>query len=85
MSNFNPRTRMGCDLSTSHGSLLYCANFNPRTRMGCDFVLDRGFYYDTEISIHAPAWGATRMANFAFRSYPISIHAPAWGATPIIT
>ena len=33
------------------------------------------------ISIHAPAWGATRRYRFqrAYRS--ISIHAPAWGAT----
>ena len=33
-------------------------SFNPRTRMGCDKILD---YVATPInvSIHAPAWGAT--------------------------
>ena len=35
----------------------------------------------SSISIHAPAWGATRFAvDLLFSDY-ISIHAPAWGAT----
>ncbi|EEX75949.1 hypothetical protein SELSPUOL_02677 [Selenomonas sputigena ATCC 35185] len=33
------------------------------------------------ISIHAPAWGATRTAEIAREMTAISIHAPAWGAT----
>ena len=33
------------------------------------------------ISIHAPAWGATRCNRRLLRLQPISIHAPAWGAT----
>jgi len=34
-----------------------------------------------QVSIHAPAWGATRAAS-AFGLRPeVSIHAPAWGAT----
>ena len=32
---FNPRTRMGCDL-TARLECGRCACFNPRTRMGCD-------------------------------------------------
>ncbi len=58
--------------------LLRC--FNPRTRMGCDF------YNSTlrrliNVSIHAPAWGAT-VTNALRAGVPIvSIHAPAWGAT----
>ena len=38
-------------------------------RSGCD------------VSIHAPAWGAT--TSFCLRNWPshVSIHAPAWGAT----
>ena len=35
-----------------------------------------------EVSIHAPAWGATRQQS-SILGYPlqVSIHAPAWGAT----
>ena len=33
------------------------------------------------ISIHAPAWGATRAVDQRFAAAAISIHAPAWGAT----
>ena len=34
-----------------------------------------------DISIHAPAWGATRAFLRPRKSRGISIHAPAWGAT----
>ena len=34
-----------------------------------------------EISIHAPAWGATKVRHDSGRHTGISIHAPAWGAT----
>ena len=34
-----------------------------------------------EISIHAPAWGATKTCSKAGQPAGISIHAPAWGAT----
>ena len=33
------------------------------------------------ISIHAPAWGATKMVLTKTLAPTISIHAPAWGAT----
>ena len=33
------------------------------------------------VSIHAPAWGATRYGDKIFRRTVVSIHAPAWGAT----
>ena len=33
------------------------------------------------VSIHAPAWGATRLAQIAAMRTVVSIHAPAWGAT----
>jgi len=35
----------------------------------------------TFISIHAPAWGATRYQGPRYAADRISIHAPAWGAT----
>ena len=34
-----------------------------------------------QISIHAPAWGATELHRIVFNQLLISIHAPAWGAT----
>jgi len=33
------------------------------------------------VSIHAPAWGATAVAEFSHPQGGVSIHAPAWGAT----
>ena len=34
-----------------------------------------------KVSIHAPAWGATRPAVHPGVQKLVSIHAPAWGAT----
>ena len=34
------------------------------------------------VSIHAPAWGATRRPRGHHELLYVSIHAPAWGATP---
>ena len=34
------------------------ANFNPRTRVGCD-LLGKPVFVLSDISIHAPVWGAT--------------------------
>ncbi len=33
------------------------------------------------VSIHAPAWGATKIINPVLTGLLVSIHAPAWGAT----
>ena len=33
------------------------------------------------VSIHAPAWGATRLCGYQNQFLRVSIHAPAWGAT----
>ena len=33
------------------------------------------------VSIHAPAWGATRAEQYEVDILRVSIHAPAWGAT----
>ena len=67
--DFNPRTRMGCDVMSSthpHG-----------VRPGC-YRLDTA---QVHISIHAPAWGATRGGGGCSPPPRISIHTPAWGAT----
>ena len=54
--------------------------FNPRARVGRDHAV-RLAWQVKEVSIHAPAWGATgNGAAFAFGNF-VSIHAPAWGAT----
>ena len=39
---------------------------------------------DFQISIHAPAWGATTLHLLAQEKLIISIHAPAWGATEVM-
>ena len=57
--SFTPRTRMGCDEDLRRAVwLLYLNRFNPRTRVGCDTLWVRG-YVIFQVSIHAPAWGAT--------------------------
>ena len=40
-----------------------------------------GVFTGHVVSIHAPAWGATRMFQSCPLYGPVSIHAPAWGAT----
>ena len=54
--------------------------FNPRTRMGCDLRKAQALQ-KLKVSIHAPAWGATRCRGFSNLTFGVSIHAPAWGAT----
>ena len=50
--------------------------------MGCDKTrMDLGL--SAQISIHAPAWGATYRTGGMMKVSLISIHAPAWGATKI--
>ena len=49
--------------------------------MGCDVneYIDTAF--PSEISIHAPMWGATPYSMQWTQISDISIHAPMWGAT----
>ena len=82
-SGFNPRSRVGSD-----GPGQYITN--PRAEF--QSTLPRGERQSTiitfagaiQVSIHAPAWGATIGSNPDSMSEPVSIHAPAWGATPVI-
>ena len=80
MANFNPRTREGCDRRMGRGRRagLY---FNPRTREGCDLGMEAQTLLVLDISIHAPARGATLFLDNVFGFFAISIHAPARGAT----
>ena len=41
--------------------------------------------YESFVSIHAPAWGATSATHILSNVTEVSIHAPAWGATKILT
>ncbi len=77
--HFNPRSRVGSDLGCSGGGKVD-VDFNPRSRVGSDSLIVKvdGL---TEISIHAPAWGATEEFKDCVPQNGISIHAPAWGAT----
>ena len=58
IKGFNPRTRVGCDDKVPVIGCLV-ARFNPRTRVGCDRLRRRTGFRFSEVSIHAPAWGAT--------------------------
>ena len=42
---------------------VWATSFNPRTRMGCDVDFKSGRKGFHEVSIHAPAWGATSGNN----------------------
>ena len=77
---FNPRTRVGCDVLLVFGGLVFIG-FNPRTRVGCDRLIAAALDWELEVSIHAPAWGATIDTARKALSAGVSIHAPAWGAT----
>ena len=57
-------------------------NFNPRSREGSDRAASSNKEKRYQISIHAPARGATdQEGSEAYQVRPISIHAPARGAT----
>ena len=57
------------------------ACFNPRARMGRDLGAVSPRQLADQVSIHAPAWGATAGSVGAGLPATVSIHAPAWGAT----
>ena len=57
MLDFNPRSREGSDVRGKASDPAY-PDFNPRSREGSDNLAIKGFF-ESEISIHAPAKGAT--------------------------
>ena len=78
---FNPRTREGCDIPHFFFGI-YSNGFNPRTREGCDAQSGRKLAI-ADVSIHAPARGATLPEESANAGVSVSLHAPARGATPM--
>ena len=61
IDSFNPRARVGRDRGL-HARTAQGAGFNPRARVGRDTEL--GVWRKaTQVSIRAPAWGATSIAR----------------------
>ena len=76
---FNSRSRMGSDIVASNRRIVI-RSFNSRSRMGSDIgriLICPPF----NVSIRAPAWGATACRRASTGVDAVSIRAPAWGAT----
>ncbi len=78
--HFNPRSREGSDRPQYRTIIHSIVYFNPRSREGSDDAPET-VYFVREISIHAPAKGATQNSEGLTDHVGISIHAPAKGAT----
>ena len=78
--SFNPRARVGRDWAVEAAELDLNRFQSTRPRGARP---GRGLHRQVreQVSIHAPAWGATwRPEGWTYRAF-VSIHAPAWGAT----
>ena len=60
-----------------------CSCFNPRAREGRDLLIPMAIAIELNVSIHAPARGATRKRSCVYPFIKVSIHAPARGATSL--
>ena len=78
--SFNPRPRTGSDAQGATGEAHH-RSFNPRPRTGSDRLGYVEEEDEDEVSIHAPARGATVSIDHDFVFALVSIHAPARGAT----
>ena len=79
-SCFNPRTRVGCDASCRMMDV-QAYRFQSTHPRGVRLLHNSPFDRRNTVSIHAPAWGATRRHAGHRPDRRVSIHAPAWGAT----
>ena len=61
MQCFNPRARVGRDKYKNIFPVLYDTGFNPRARVGRDKFFCFFDFILMLVSIHAPAWGATKL------------------------
>ena len=77
---FNPRSRVGSDRHPSAeiptGTMFQSTL--PRGERHRENIIEN---WELNVSIHAPAWGATYNQRWALIREVVSIHAPAWGAT----
>ena len=71
---FNPRSRVGSD-KNSPVATPSSSNFNPRSRVGSD-TKKHCFVRLLDISIHAPAWGATALAQASSARLPFQSTLP---------
>ena len=80
---FNPRTRVGCD--AAGGELgVFGDLFQSTHPRGVRLITTGGSLEHFRVSIHAPAWGATKKSSKVKGLSSVSIHAPAWGATGML-
>ena len=66
---FNPRARVGRDCRF-YRIFQRILRFNPRARVGRDLYTIIVVLTRLDVSIHAPAWGATTMASTAMGGTP---------------
>ena len=80
LTSFNPRTREGCDGPAPIIVFIPSAfqSTHPRGVRQRHGLMD---IIDDDVSIHAPARGATGWDCFTYPNLLVSIHAPARGAT----
>ena len=83
-SDFNPRTREGCDILGT-GQMLRFSIFQSTHPRRVRQAETEDFKNAIVISIHAPAKGATFILLVFICKFIISIHAPAKGATYQLT
>ena len=79
-SCFNPRARVGRDLG-SPSFLSQSVRFQSTRPRGARPGFELVDQLLGDVSIHAPAWGATGHNDVMSYLISVSIHAPAWGAT----
>jgi len=79
-TRFNPRARVGrdCRRCSQADNGIQFQSTRPR---GARLYLAGGTTTLLDVSIHAPAWGATCSLALLSIWLLVSIHAPAWGAT----
>ena len=82
-TGFNPRTRMRCD-RIWRISRLKSSMFQSTHPHGVRHTKQINLWCVIDVSIHAPAWGATASSRLPAMLNVVSIHAPAWGATPSV-
>ena len=79
MSDFNPRTHVGCDL-IREAIKIRSGDFNPRTHVGCDLSIFTTVPYISNFNPRTHV-GYDNHCCRALAARSISIHAPTWGAT----
>ncbi len=79
--SFDPRSRAGSDGTITIKATAIQSGFDPRSRAGSDAAARRAETRPSQVSIRAPARGATAARALIGASREVSIRAPARGAT----